>query len=77
MKQPRTPHALLDTLIQSNKLRSDTHLADELEVSKITIHDIRHGRRYVSADIRCTIIRKFGMSLKKIDELAPPKKEGA
>jgi plasmid maintenance system antidote protein VapI len=65
---------LFDALLQSGQARNDAHIADLLGVGKVTIHDIRHERRPVSGDIRCAIMRTFGLSLKRIDELAPPKR---
>lgn len=67
----KTPHPLLDAIIKDNHLRSDAHLADELKMGRSAICDLRHKRREVSGDIRCAIIRRFGMPLKRIDELAP------
>jgi plasmid maintenance system antidote protein VapI len=69
----RRPHPLFDALLKSGEVRNDAHLADLLGVGKVTIHDIRYERRPVSGDLRCAIMRKFGLSLKRIDELAPPK----
>lgn len=74
-KVPKHPHALLDALIQDNKLRSDAHLADELGYSKGRICEVRHGHP-VSAEIRCAIQRRFGWTLKRIDTLAPPAGKG-
>lgn len=74
-KGPKQPHKLLDELIQENRLRSDSHLADELGYTKGRICEVRKGRP-VSAELRCTIQRKYGWSLKRIDMLAPPDQKG-
>lgn len=66
-------HALIDKVISENRLRSDVHLGDEIGYSKSRICEIRAGRRQVSDDFRCAIVRRFGMTLKQVDALAPPK----
>lgn len=65
-------HALLDKVIADNRLRSDTHLAEEIGYSKGRICEIRSARRLVSDDFRCAIARRFNMTLKQVDALAPP-----
>lgn len=68
-------HALLDAVVAQNKLRSDTHLGEEIGYSKGRICEIRSGRRPVSDDFRCAIARRFNMTLKQVDALAPPLKD--
>lgn len=70
--KPRKPHALLDALIESEKLVNDARLAGALGVVGPQISKIRHGQVPVSDTIRVAIQRKFRWSLKRIDELAPP-----
>lgn len=66
-------HTLLDKVIEENRLRSDAHLADEIGYSKGRICEIRKGDIGVSDEVRCAIARRFNMTLKQIDALAPPK----
>lgn len=66
-------HALLDKVIADNRLRSDAHLADEIGYSKSRVCEIRNSRCEINDEFRCAIARRFGMTLKQVDTLAPPK----
>ena len=68
MKEMRKAHPLLDALRQENKLRSDSHLAEELGYRKSRICEYRAGHP-VSAEFIVGIQRKYGWSIKKIDAL--------
>lgn len=72
MAREKVPNKLLDELIEKHHLRSDAHLADELKYGRSKISEIRHAVRPVTGEFRCAIMRRFGMSLKRIDSLAPP-----
>ena len=65
-------HALLDEVIARNRLRSDAHLADEIGYSKSRVCEIRNKRCLVNDEFRCAIARRFNMTLKQVDALAPP-----
>ncbi len=65
-------HALLDEVIDSARLRSDAHLADEIGYSKSRVCEIRNRKCVVDDGFRCAIARRFNMTLKQIDALAPP-----
>lgn len=65
-------HALLDEVIQKNRLRSDAHLADEIGYSKSRVCEIRNDRCAINDEFRCAVARRFNMTLKQIDTLAPP-----
>ena len=73
-KGPKKPHALLDALLSENRLRNDSHLADEIGYTKGRICEYRNGTQ-MSAEFILTIMRKFGWSLKKIDALLSESKE--
>lgn len=66
-------HALLDKVISDHRLRSDAHLADEIGYSKSRVCEIRNNRCVIDDGFRCAIARRFNMTLKQIDALAPPK----
>jgi len=65
-------HPLLDEVISRNHLRNDSHLADEIGYSKGRVCEIRNKHCEVNDDFRCAIARRFNMTLKQIDALAPP-----
>lgn len=64
-------HVLLDAVIAQNNLRNDSHLAEELGYRKGRICEIRK-EKVVSDSFRCAIVRRFNMTLKQVDALAPP-----
>lgn len=66
-------HDLLDKVIADHRLRSDAHLADEIGYSKSRVCEIRNNRCAIDDSFRCAIARRFNMTLKQIDALAPPK----
>lgn len=68
MKEMRKAHPLLDALREENKLRSDSHLAEELGYRKSRICEYRAGHS-VSAEFILKVQRKYGWPLKKIDAL--------
>lgn len=68
----RAPCKLLDALIDKVVIRSDADLARALKTTPAVLSGLRNGQR-LSDGMRLRIMRKFGLSLKKIDELAPPK----
>jgi hypothetical protein len=74
MKETRRAHALLDALRQESKLRSDSHLAEELGYRKSRICEYRAGHP-VSAEFIVAVQRKYGWSMKKIDALLAPRGE--
>jgi len=74
MKETRKSHSLLDALRAENKLRSDSHLAEELGYRKSRICEYRAGQP-VSADFIVKVQRKYGWSIKKIDGLLAAKAE--
>ncbi|MYM25759.1 hypothetical protein GTP46_24325 [Duganella sp. FT135W] len=65
------PNALIDYLLTENNIANDAALSRALEVAPPVISKIRNNRLYVGATLRLRIMRKFGMSLEKLDELAP------
>lgn len=72
---PKPECPLIDALIKENRLRNDSHLADEIGYSKGRICDFRSGKVKISAEFRLAIQRKYGWSIKRIDTLAPPEGE--
>jgi len=65
MREARKPHPLLDALRQENKLRSDSHLAEELGYRKSRICEYRAGQP-VSSDFIVKVQLKYGWNIKKI-----------
>lgn len=72
MRTPKHPHALFDALIAAKGLKHDRELAKYLDIDAASICKTRSSGRTVSDHIRLSIIRKFGWSLRRVDELAPP-----
>lgn len=70
----RKENALLDSLIDKVIIRNDADLARTLKATPAVMSGLRNGERLTDG-MRLRIMRKFGLSLKKIDELAPPKGE--
>lgn len=68
----RTEHKLLDSLIDAVIIRNDADLARALKVKPPTISHLRSGSPLGDA-MRVKIMRRFGLTLKKVDELSPPK----
>ena len=65
-------HPMLDDLIdKKGVIRNDADLARELGVAGAIISRVRNGGT-MGDSLRLTIMRKFGISLQKIDTLAPP-----
>lgn len=68
----RLENKLLDALIDGVVIRSDADICRSLDATPSFISGIRNGQP-ISDGMRLRVMRKFGLSLKKIDELAPPK----
>jgi hypothetical protein len=75
----RTPHPLFDALLadlrrrRGDKVRNnDAALCKVLDVQPPTLSKMRKGHLAVSDTVRVQVIRKFGWSIKRLDELAPP-----
>lgn len=75
----RTPHPLFDALLadmqrrRGNKVRNnDAALCRILDVQPPTLSKMRKGRLPVSDTVRVQVMRKFGWSIKRLDDLAPP-----
>ena len=65
-------HSLLDAFISEHgSIRSDADLARIVGVTAPMISKVRNGAP-VGDSMRLKFMRKFGMSLKRIDDLAPP-----
>lgn len=73
-KRTIQPHALLDFLIEEKGMKNDAAIARILGINPSVLSKIRKGdRKYpVSPEIRLGVMRNFGLSLKRVDELAPP-----
>jgi hypothetical protein len=50
-------------------------LAKQIKYDRTMLYKVRNGKAQVGDEMRCAIARRFNMSLKKIDELAPPKEK--
>lgn len=68
----RAENKLLDSLIDGVIIRTDKDLSRHLKCTASAISDLRNGALLGDA-MRLRFMRKFGISLRKIDELAPPK----
>jgi plasmid maintenance system antidote protein VapI len=62
---------LIDHLLETYKLRNDAALSRKLDVAPPVISKIRHNRLPIGPAIKLRMMRRFGISLEKIDELAP------
>lgn len=78
-KMTFTPHPLFDALLidmrrqKGESVRiNDAALCRELHVLPPTLSKMRKGRLPVSDTLRVQVMRKFGWSIKRLDELAPP-----
>jgi hypothetical protein len=66
------PNKLLDTIIHEHNLKNDSALCALLGVGRPQISKMRHNRTYLNDEFRVLLMRKLGMTLVRIDELAPP-----
>lgn len=69
----KKPHALLDTLLTEHKLKTDLALAKQLGVHNSSLCKVRAGDQEVTDVLRVAVMRRFRWSLRRVDELAPPK----
>lgn len=70
----RAPNKLLDSVIDGVIIRTDRDLSRHLKVTASSISDLRNGAA-LGDSMRLRFMRKFGISLKKIDDMSPPKNE--
>ncbi len=70
------PHALFDFLLTNTGLKNDAAISQKADVCASTICKIRNSKIALSNDVRIAIMRAFGLSLAKVDELAPPVVKG-
>jgi len=68
-------HTLLDTLLHEQGLKNDAHLARDLKIGPPWISKIRRGHVRVTDEFRIAVMRKYGMTLVRLDELAPAEKK--
>lgn len=64
-------NVLMDYLLNSQRLKNDSALSRALDVSPPVISKIRNHRLPIGATLKLRMMRVFGISLEKIDELAP------
>jgi plasmid maintenance system antidote protein VapI len=62
---------LIDFLLEKQNLKNDAALARALDVAPPVISKIRHHRLPVGAALKLRMMRRFGVTLEKLDELAP------
>jgi antitoxin HigA-1 len=65
-------HVLLDTILREQGLKNDAHLARDMQIGPPQLSKIRHGLE-VSDEFRVRLMRRYAMTLVRLDELAPPK----
>lgn len=77
-----TPHPLFDALLADLRRKkgeavriNDAALCRVLDVLPPTLSKMRKGRLPVSDTVRVKVMREFGWSIKRLDELAPPAAE--
>jgi transcriptional regulator with XRE-family HTH domain len=66
----RWPHPLLDYLLKQYGLRNDRQLCALLETAPSTLSRIRHGEIKGRAEIALAIHEVFGLSFKRMREMA-------
>lgn len=64
------PNKLLDTLIETLKLKNDAELCRVLEVQPPIISKIRHGKLAVGATILLRMHEKSNISIRELKELS-------
>lgn len=69
------PNHLLDTICKEHSLKNDAQLSVLLCVGRSQISKMRHGRVFLNDEFRVRLMRKLGMTLVRIDELAPVDKQ--
>lgn len=62
---------LIDHLLEAYRLKNDAALSRLLDVAPPVISKIRHNRLPIGAAIKLRMMRRFGITLEKLDELAP------
>lgn len=68
----KNTHPLFDALIEEKKLVNDAGLARALGLAPPVISKIRNGKMEIGDTMRVNIMRRFKMSLLRLDDLAPP-----
>jgi hypothetical protein len=68
----KTEHKLFDSLITGGSIRNDRDLARELNVAPPVISKIRNLKLELGDSMRVRIMRRFGLTMRRVDELAPP-----
>lgn len=68
-------HPLLDAILKRYEISNDTELAEKLRVTRQSLSMVRNGNTAVSGELRCAIMRRFGASLRWLDDLDPPEKK--
>ncbi len=69
------PNRLLDTIIKEHDLKNDSALCVLLGVGRPQISKMRHKKVGLNDEFRVRLMRKIGMTLVRIDELAPVDKQ--
>lgn len=68
----KTEHKLFDSLITGGDIRNDRDLARELHVAPPVISKIRNLKLELGDSMRVKVMRRFGLTIRRVDELAPP-----
>lgn len=75
----RTPHPLFDALLADLRRQkgdavrvNDAALCRTLDIGPGNLSKMRKGTYPVSDTVRVKVMRTFGWSIKRLDELAPP-----
>jgi hypothetical protein len=72
MKKIIDSNHLLDTIRQEHGLKNDSALCVKLGVGRPQISKMRHLKTGLNDEFRVLLMRKLGMTLFRIDQLAPP-----
>lgn len=66
------PNALFDYFVNEKGMANDAATARKANILPSSISKVRNGNHAVSDETRIALMRAFGLSLAKLDELAPP-----
>lgn len=72
MRAAPPAHPLFDTLIHENQLKNDSELCRLLKLDPPTLSKIRNGRQPVTDMVRLAVMRNFGWTITRLDDVAPP-----
>jgi len=75
MPKHMTPHKLFDFLIKECGLRSDSSLANALDIAPPSVSRMRNGKSKVTAEVILRIHKTTGLSVESIESMLGEQKE--